>query len=77
MYCEERGRERGWVSLHLSHFLSLSLSLSLTHTRTQTQKAAAGRMPGSTLAIKNRKGQINMARLCVFKKIYSEDKVEV
>lgn len=67
MYCK-KGKER------LGYMYISGISLSLSHTRKQK---AAGHMPGSTLAIKNRSSRINMAWLCTFRKIYSKDKVEV
>lgn len=54
----------------------IRLHVALAARRTHTE-AAAGCMPGSTLAIKNRRGPINMARLRITVKIYSKDKVEV
>lgn len=52
--------------------IRLHVALAARHT-----EAAAGCMPGSTLAIKNRRGPINMAQLRINMKIYSQDKVEV
>lgn len=60
MYCKTEKKEE--ISLHVA--------LVARHT-----EAAAGCMPRSTLAIRNRTGPINMARLRM--KIYSKDKVDV
>lgn len=49
---------------------------STPHKHTHNTKVAAGSMPESTLAIKNRRGQINIAQLGTFSKIYSKHKAE-
>lgn len=54
--------------------IRLHVALAALH---KPVEAAAGYLPGSTLAIKNRRGPINMARLCISVKIYSKDKIEV
>lgn len=82
MYCKEdrdRAREGGRGSEKGRERLGY-IKCTHTYTGTQTYKhtqVAAGYMPGSTLVIKNTRGRINMARLGTFRKIYSEDKVEV